>query len=95
MLCAAAGQIGLDSAEHCYFTTNDGYIGQASHEVRADDVLYLLYGCAVPAVLRANANCAFELVAFAYVDGLSNFQYGVDRQLWSHRLSEFQEIELQ
>ncbi len=59
----------------CLFTTDAGYIGHSGHPISKGDVVCLLYGFSVPAVLREQGDGTYKFVTFAYVDGLMRGQF--------------------
>ena len=64
----------LEVANHAagryLFTTHTGFIGRASHQILKQDVLCILFGCQLPAVLRLQENNTYELITFTYTDGI-------------------------
>src|SRR5436190_5670355 len=59
-------QIAYNAGDRCFFTTETGYIGLAGHLVQKDDVLCILFGCRLPAVLRPGEDGSYKLVTFTY-----------------------------
>ncbi|KAK0752991.1 heterokaryon incompatibility protein-domain-containing protein [Schizothecium vesticola] len=50
-----------------FFATDTGYVGCAGHAVQVGDVVCVLFGCRMPAVLRPQADGCYTLVTFTYV----------------------------
>jgi hypothetical protein len=50
-----------------FCVTDTGYVGCAGHAVQVGDVVCVLFGCRMPAVLRPQADGSFILVTFAYM----------------------------
>lgn len=72
------GSRAFDSADSCYFTTDNGYIGLAGHEVQEGDVVCVLFGCRLPAVLRSQAGGGYTLVTFAYTHDVMDGEFVAD-----------------
>ncbi|KAK4445222.1 heterokaryon incompatibility protein-domain-containing protein [Podospora aff. communis PSN243] len=49
-----------------FFATDTGYVGCAGHAVQEGDVVCVLFGCRMPAVLRPRADGCYTLVTFAH-----------------------------
>ncbi|KAH0534098.1 hypothetical protein FGG08_007307 [Glutinoglossum americanum] len=54
------------AGDRCFFTTDSGYIGRAGHLVQKGDVLCILFGCRLPAVLRPQEDGSYKLVTLTY-----------------------------
>lgn len=67
---AAYLQIAFDAEDRCFFTTKTGYIGRAGHLVQKSDVLCILFGYRLPAVLRRQEDGSYKLVTFTYTHGV-------------------------
>jgi hypothetical protein len=65
-------KVAWQTAGQCYFTTEQGFIGLAGHEVRENDVICHLsnFPPKKSAVLRPQSDGTFLLITFAYVDEL-------------------------
>ncbi|KAJ2902409.1 HET-domain-containing protein [Zalerion maritima] len=60
----------------CFVTTDTGYIGCAGpFLLQEGDVLAIIFGCNVPAVLRPQDDGTFKIVSFAYVDDVMEGQF--------------------
>lgn len=54
------------------FTTDTGYVGLSRDNIQAGDVVCVLFGCRMPAILRPLGDGSYRLVTFAYVDDVVN-----------------------
>ena len=62
-------------AETAMFTTENGYIGSSSSaSVAEGDVVCLLLGSKLPAILRPQGD-KYQLISFAYVHGIMNGKF--------------------
>jgi hypothetical protein len=59
-------QIAYHAGNRCFFTTTTGYIGCAGHSAQKGDVLCILFGCRLPAILRPQQDGTYKLVTFTY-----------------------------
>ena len=66
--------IALRSAGCCLLATDSDYFGIGDDPVREGDILCVVFGLGTPAVLRPCGD-AFELIAFAYVQGVMRGEY--------------------
>lgn len=80
----------LERLFRCFFTTEDGRIGDGFHTVKEGDLVVLLCWSKVPAILRPMKEdpSLYQLVCFAYVHGL------VDCHTWNLKEEDLQEFTL-
>lgn len=52
-----------------FFTTDTGYIGRSDLDIRKDDILCILFGCRLPAVLRKDGE-TYKLISFTYTSDI-------------------------
>jgi hypothetical protein len=68
-------KIAYDTAGKCYFTTDAGYIGLAGHKVEEGDVVCILFGCKLPAILRPQPDGSFTLVTYTYTHDVMDGEF--------------------
>ncbi|KAH7346936.1 heterokaryon incompatibility protein-domain-containing protein [Pyrenochaeta sp. MPI-SDFR-AT-0127] len=59
----------------CFFTTDTHYIGMASRNIQAGDLVCILFGCKFPVVLRPCADGVYKLVTVAYTDDIMEGEF--------------------
>lgn len=52
----------------CFFTTVDNHIGLGPPDLRAGDVVCVIYGCSLCTILRGIGS-VYKFVGLAYIDG--------------------------
>jgi hypothetical protein len=68
-------KIAYDTAGKCYFTTDSRHIGLAGHKIEEGDVVCVMFGCKLPAVLRPQPNGSFTLVTFTYTHDVMDGEF--------------------
>ena len=69
--------MGKSLAYDTLFTTDTGYLGRAESTVNAveqGDILCIIHGCRIPAILRSQGD-RYKLLTFAYVADVMEGQY--------------------
>ena len=75
--------------EYAIATTDTGYIASAAHAIQNDDLLCVLFGCRLPAVLGPSGDTC-QLITFTYTRNFMKGEYvaivnNVKRQEFSLR----------
>jgi hypothetical protein len=63
----------------CLFTTTNGYVASASKEVQNGDEVCILFGCAMPLVLRPRNDGTYAIIDAAYVEGIMEGEFLQDK----------------
>jgi hypothetical protein len=71
-------QIAANTEDCCFFARDTNYIGYCYRNIQAGDVLYILFGCKFPAILRPQQDGAYTIVTFAYTDDIMEGEYFSD-----------------
>jgi hypothetical protein len=62
-------------SEGCMFVTDSGYVGSGSKDIRCGDVVCVLFGCALPLVLRPQDDGTHKIISAVYVDGIMRGEF--------------------
>ena len=65
----------LMSETTSFFTTSTGYVARGEHHVKRGDLLCILFGCGLPAVLRPHDDGSYELITSAWVHGIMKGEF--------------------
>ena len=68
-----------ETRQWCLFTTTNGYAGSAVRELQHGDVVCILFGCALPLILRPQADGTHVIVDAGYVDGVMGGEFLRDK----------------
>ncbi|EON70076.1 hypothetical protein W97_09342 [Coniosporium apollinis CBS 100218] len=58
-----------------YFTTAGGQFGSSASPIEQGDLVCILFGSKIPAILRAESDSKYRLVSFAYVSGIMHGEF--------------------
>ena len=76
-------------AETAMFATENGYIGSsASSSIAEGDIVYVLLGSKLPAVLRPQGD-KYQLISFAYVHGIMNGEFVEESARTGREIEQF------
>lgn len=65
------------------FATDTGYAGSRHGKLLEDDIVTILFGCALPLILRPASSRMFTLVDAVYVDGIMYGEFLADESMYT------------
>jgi hypothetical protein len=65
--------------EGCLFTTTSGYVGSGPKKIRSGDIVCILFGCAMPLVMRPRNNGTHRIIGAVYVDDIMSGEFLRDK----------------
>ncbi|KAH6872212.1 hypothetical protein BKA58DRAFT_381567, partial [Alternaria rosae] len=72
-----------ESSQWCLFTTTSGYTGSAMRELQRGDVVCILFGCALPLILRPQPDGTHVIVDAGYVNGIMGGEFLRDKSQYT------------
>ncbi|MCJ1460671.1 hypothetical protein MMC28_011053 [Mycoblastus sanguinarius] len=65
-----ASSIAATLPDHAFFLSDEGHLGRAPCPVQEGDMLCVIFGCSLPAILRLMSDDIYQVVTFLYVSGI-------------------------